>query len=47
MTKFRIDTYQHLVGEIWIYTPLVNSNPFNYKDMTPPVAVNIDIFDVN
>jgi hypothetical protein len=34
MIKFRIDTYQHLVGEMWIYTPHVNSNLFNYKDMT-------------
>jgi hypothetical protein len=46
MTKFRIDTYQHLVGEMWIYTPHVNSNPFNCKDTTPPIAVNIEIFDV-
>jgi hypothetical protein len=36
MTKFKIDTYQHL-----------NSNPFNYKDTTPIVAVNIEIFDIN
>jgi hypothetical protein len=46
MTKFRIDTYQHLVGEIWIYTPHVNFNSFNCKDMTPPIAVNIEIFDI-
>jgi hypothetical protein len=31
---------------MWIYTPHVNSNPFNYKDTAPPVAVNIEIFDV-
>jgi hypothetical protein len=37
---------QHLVGEIWIYTPQVNSNTFNCKDMAPPVVVNIEIFDI-
>jgi hypothetical protein len=31
---------------MWIYTLHVNSNPFICKDMTPPIAVNIDIFDV-
>jgi hypothetical protein len=48
MTKFGIDTYQHLVGEMWIYTPHVNSNPFNYKDMTPTpgAAINIEILNV-
>jgi hypothetical protein len=46
MTKFRIDTYQHLVGEMLIYTPHVNYNPFNYKDTAPLVAVNKKIFDV-
>jgi hypothetical protein len=46
MTKFRIDTYQHLVGEMWIYTPHINSNPFNCKDTTPPVVVNIEILDI-
>jgi hypothetical protein len=46
MTMFKIDTYQYLVGEMWIYTPHIYSNPFNCKDMTPPVAVNIWIFDV-
>jgi hypothetical protein len=31
---------------MWIYTPHVNSNPFNYTDMTSPDAVNIEIFDL-
>jgi hypothetical protein len=47
MIKFRIGTHQHLVSEMWIYTPHVNSNPFNYKDTTLPVAVNIEIFDLD
>jgi hypothetical protein len=32
---------------MWIYTPNVNSNPFNCKDTTPNIAVNIEIFDVS
>jgi hypothetical protein len=39
MTKFRIDTYQHLVGEMLIYTPHVNYNPFNYKDTAPQLQL--------
>jgi hypothetical protein len=45
MAKFRIGTYQHLVGEMWIYTPHVNANLINYKDTGPPLQL-IEIFDV-
>jgi hypothetical protein len=36
MTKFRIDTYQHLVGYMWIYTPHYYSNSFNCGIQLPP-----------